>query len=185
MKKCVLPLPTHRTPRIPPRQHPTLSLPLVQTRQVHRVATLQKHRRVCTLGDVRVADGARVVSGQTAHALVVTVLGYAHMTPVAVRVVFALAHTAYPALVAVVNRFRGIVLPQMTRVAVVAVLALVHRALRIRTARTGLLVAFAEHALHMRHTKAVELGLVVEQRGAVLLGVALPTRDGLSGGGVD
>ena len=149
------------------------------------MATLQKHGGVGTPGDVRVADGARVVACEPTHAPVVAVLGHAHTALVTVHVVIAYAHPAYATVHTMEDILRMVVLPQMARVAVVAVLAWVHRALRIRTARTRLLVALAEHALHMRHSEAVELGLVVEHRGAVLLGVALPARDGRSGGGVD
>lgn len=158
------PLATHRTSSVPPRQHPTLALPLVQARQMHHVATLQEHRGVRTLGDVRVADGARVVARQPTHALVVAGLGHTHPALVAVHVVLPLAYTAYATVLAVVDVLRLVVLPQMARVAVVAVLALVHCALGVHTARAGSLTAFAEHALHVGHTEPVKLGLIAQQR---------------------
>ena len=161
-----------------------MTLPLVQTRQVHGVATLQEHRGVGAPGDVRVADGARVVACEPTHALVVAVLGHAHAALVTVHIVLAFAHTAYATVHTMEDILRLVVLPQMARGAVVAVLALVHRALGVHTARTRLLVALAEHTLHVGHAESVKLGLVIHQTRILLVRVAVPARDGLLGDGV-
>lgn len=172
------PLATYRTPSVP-RQYPTLALPLIQARQMHRVATRQKHRRVGTLGDVRVADGTRVITCQSTHTLVVATRRHTHPTLAAVCVVLAFAYTAYATVRTMEDVLRLVVLPQVARVAVIVVLALVHCALGVCTARTGFLVAFTERTLHISHAESVKLGLVAQQKGIFLVGVAVPASDEL------
>ena len=152
-----------------------MTFPLVQACQMDCMTTLQEHCGVGTLRNVRVAYGARVVPRQPTHALMGPVLGHTHTALAAVHVVLAFSHAAYATVRTMEDILRLVVLPQMARLAVVVVLASVHCTLWVRTARTDLLEALAEHTLHVSHAESVKLGRFL------LLVVAVPACDGLQG----
>jgi hypothetical protein len=128
-----------------------------------RVTTLQKHGWIGALCNIRVADRTRVVFGQTTHTLMFAALGHTHIAFVAVGVVFPSPHSTNATLIAVVDVLRGIVLPQMAFLTVVAMRPVAHGAFGIHTSRSGRLKTIAKTALHVGDVEAVELRLIIEQ----------------------
>jgi hypothetical protein len=118
--------------------------------QVNTMSAPHKQGRFGTLRDVFVAHGARVVFGESTHAVVRVAFGHAHLARGTVGVLRARANPTDAATLAVVNVFVRVVLPQKAHRAIVVVRLLIMRALRVLARGVWRLHAVAERALHLR-----------------------------------